>query len=487
MKLLQYSAEHIASAVRSGEVSAVEVLDEVVERIRAVEPRVNAFITLTNDRAYEKARDVDRRVREGLKVGRLAGVVVAVKDNICVMGVETTCGSKILKGYFPSYNATVVERLEMEDAVLIGKTNMDEFAMGSTTEFSAYKTTRNPYDLERVPGGSSGGSAAAVASGEAIIALGSDTGGSIRCPAAFCGVVGLKPTYGLVSRYGLIAYANSLEQIGPIARNVRDCALALSVIAGYDPRDSTSLMVQPGDYLGELNTPCNLKGLRIGVVREFLGEGVQKGVASRVLDAVHSLEELGASVGEVSLKSLEYALAAYYVIAMSEASSNLARYDGLRYGFRASDQGLNWTRAYAKNRRLGFGEEVKRRIILGTFALSAGYYEAYYLKALKVRTLILNDFQKAFKEFDVLAGPSMPTVAFKIGEKIEDPLELYMCDVNTVPANLAGLPAISIPCGLSEGLPVGLQLIAPPMEESLLFKVSYAYESLSRWSFTLKP
>ena len=487
MKLLHLSAEQVASAVKNGEISAVELLDEVIERIKVVEPKINAFITITEDRAYEKAKDIDRRVKRGFKVGRLAGVVVAVKDVICVKGVETTCGSKILKGYIPSYNATVVEKLDAEDAVIIGKTNMDEFAMGSTTEFSAYKVTRNPYDLERVPGGSSGGSAAAVASGEAFLALGSDTGGSIRCPAAFCGVVGLKPTYGLVSRYGLIAYANSLEQIGPIARNVRDCALSLSVIAGHDPRDSTSLIIQPKDYLEELNAPCDLKGVRIGVIKEFMGEGVQKGVASKVLDAIYSLEELGASVGEISLKSLEYALAAYYVIAMSEASSNLARYDGLRYGFRAPDQGLNWSRAYAKNRSLGFGEEVKRRIILGTFALSAGYYEAYYLKALKVRTLILMDFQKAFKEFDILAGPSMPMVAFKIGEKIKDPLELYMCDINTVPANLAGLPAISIPCGLSEGLPVGLQLIAPPLEESRLFRVSYSYESLGKWSFTLKP
>lgn len=487
MRLPYDSAESIASAVRNGEVSAVELLDVIVERVKVVEPKINAFITLAEDKAYEKAKDIDRRVRKGLKVGRLAGVVLAVKDNICVKSIETTCGSKILKGYFPSYNATVVEKLDVEDAVIIGKTNMDEFAMGSTTEFSAYGTTRNPYDLERVPGGSSGGSAAAVASGEALLALGSDTGGSIRCPAAFCGVVGLKPTYGLVSRYGLIAYANSLEQIGPIARNVRDCALSLSVIAGYDPRDSTSLMIQSKDYLGELNASCDLKGVRVGIIREFLGEGVQESVASKVLDAVYSLEGLGASIGEISLKSLEYALAAYYVIAMSEASSNLARYDGLRYGLRVSDQGLNWSRAYAKNRRLGFGEEVKRRIILGTFALSAGYYEAYYLKALKVRTLVLMDFQRAFKEFDVLAGPSMPTVAFRIGEKIEDPLELYMCDVNTVPANLAGLPAISIPCGSSEGLPVGLQLIAPPLEESRLFKVSHSYESLGKWSFTLKP
>ncbi len=487
MRLLHSSAERIASAVRSGEISTVELLDEVFERIRAVEPKINAFITLIEDKAYEKAKDIDQRVRKGLKVGRLAGVAVAVKDNICVKDVEATCGSKILKGYFPSYNATVIEKLDMEDAIIVGKTNMDEFAMGSTTEFSAYKITRNPYDLDRVPGGSSGGSAAAVVSGEAFLALGSDTGGSIRCPAAFCGIVGLKPTYGLVSRYGLIAYANSLEQIGPIARNVRDCALLLSVIVGHDPKDSTSLMIQPKDYLEDLNTPCDLKGVRIGIIKEFLAEGVQEGVASRVLDAIYSLEELGASIGEISLGSLKYALAAYYVIAMSEASSNLARYDGLRYGLRVSDQGLNWSRAYAKNRRLGFGEEVKRRIILGTFALSAGYYEAYYLKALKVRTLVLMDFQRAFKEFDVLAGPSMPTVAFKIGEKIKDPLELYMCDVNTVPANLAGLPAISIPCGLSEGLPVGLQLIAPPMEESRLLKVSHSYESLGKWSFTLKP
>ena len=487
MNPLLYPAEKVASAVRNGELSALDYLEAVLERLKRVEPKLNAFITVTEELARRRAENIDRRVEKGLKVGKLAGVVVAVKDNICVKGVETTCGSRILKGYRPSYNATVVERLMAEDAVIIGKTNMDEFAMGSSTEFSAYGPTRNPWDLERVPGGSSGGSGAAVASGEATLALGSDTGGSVRCPAAFCGVVGLKPTYGLVSRYGLVAYANSLEQIGPMARNVRDCALLLSVIAGYDPRDSTSLEVRPRDYQTSLVDSSELGKIRIGVVREFMGEGVQEGVRERVWDAVQSLESLGARVGEVSLKSLDYALAAYYIIAMSEASSNLARYDGLRYGFRSSDQGLDWNRAYAKTRRMGFGEEVKRRIILGTFALSAGYYEAYYLKALKVRTLIRMEFEKAFKEFDVLVGPSMPMTAFKIGEKIEDPLELYMCDINTVPANLVGIPAISVPCGLSDGLPVGLQVMAPPLREDLVFKVAYAYERTGKWMFQLKP
>ncbi|MCD6444580.1 Asp-tRNA(Asn)/Glu-tRNA(Gln) amidotransferase subunit GatA [Candidatus Bathyarchaeota archaeon] len=487
MNPLLYPAEKVASAVRNGELSALDYLEAVLERLKHVEPKLNAFITVTEELARRKAENIDRRVEKGLKVGKLAGVVVAVKDNICVKGVETTCGSRILKGYRPSYNATVVERLMAEDAVIIGKTNMDEFAMGSSTEFSAYGPTRNPWDLERVPGGSSGGSGAAVASGEATLALGSDTGGSVRCPAAFCGVVGLKPTYGLVSRYGLVAYANSLEQIGPMARNVGDCALLLSVIAGYDPRDSTSLKVQPMDYQTKLTDPPELEKLRIGVIKEFMGEGVQEGVRERVWNAVQSLENLGAQVGEVSLKSLDYALAAYYIIAMSEASSNLARYDGLRYGFRSSDQGLDWNRAYAKTRRMGFGEEVKRRIILGTFALSAGYYEAYYLKALKVRTLIRMEFEKAFKKFDVLVGPSMPMTAFKIGEKIEDPLELYMCDINTVPANLVGIPAISVPCELSDGLPVGLQVMAPPLREDLVFKVAYAYERTGKWMFQLKP
>lgn len=486
MNPLLYSAEQVASAVKTGELSALDYLELVLERARLVEPKLNSFITLTEDLARSKAEEIDRRVLKGVKVGRLAGVVVAVKDNICIEGVETTCGSRILKGYKPSYTATVVRRLEAEDAVIIGKTNMDEFAMGSSTEFSAYGPTRNPWDLDKVPGGSSGGSAAAVASGEALLSLGSDTGGSVRCPAAFCGVVGLKPTYGLVSRYGLVAYANSLEQIGPMARTVEDCALLFSVIAGHDPNDSTSLKVQPEDCLRGLNE-LDLRGVHIGVIREFMGEGVQRGVAETVWNAIQSLEELGASVGEVSIRGLDYALAAYYVIAMSEASSNLARYDGLRYGFRSKDQGLDWDRAYAKTRRLGFGEEVKRRIILGTFALSAGYYKAYYLKALKVRTLVRMEFKRAFKRFNILAGPSMPMTAFKLGEKIENPLELYMCDVNTVPANLAGVPAISIPCGLSDGLPVGLQLIAPPLREDLIFKVAHAYEGLGEWRFELKP
>ncbi|HDN63027.1 MAG TPA: Asp-tRNA(Asn)/Glu-tRNA(Gln) amidotransferase subunit GatA, partial [Candidatus Bathyarchaeota archaeon] len=390
-------------------------------------------------------------------------------------GVRTTCSSRILANFKPVYNATVIERLEREGAVIIGKTNMDEFAMGVSTETSYFGPTRNPWDLTRVPGGSSGGSAAAVAAGEATVALGSDTGGSIRCPASFCSIVGLKPTYGSVSRYGLIAYANSLEQIGPMARDVYDCALLFSVIAGHDPKDSTSVNLKPKDYTVFLRE--EVKGVKIGVPKEFFGEGTQKVVEETVWKAVHKLEDLGAEYDTCSLPSLEYALAAYYIIAMSEASSNLARYDGLRYGYSEEFTDTDWFTYIAKVRRNGFGPEVRRRIILGTFTLSSGYYNRYYLKALKVRTLIRMDFEKAFKRFDVLAAPTMPTPPFKLGEKIENPLELYMCDIDTVPANLAGLPSISIPCGFTtSGLPVGLQLIAPPFREDLLFRVAYAFE-----------
>ncbi|MEM2914214.1 MAG: Asp-tRNA(Asn)/Glu-tRNA(Gln) amidotransferase subunit GatA, partial [Candidatus Bathyarchaeia archaeon] len=361
-----------------------------------------------------------------------------------------------------------------EDAVIIGKTNMDEFAMGSTTETSYFGPTRNPWDLTKVPGGSSGGSAAAVMAGEATIALGSDTGGSIRCPASYCSVIGLKPTYGLVSRYGLIAYANSLEQIGPLAKATFDCALLLSIIGGYDPKDSTSVDISLDDYSGMLTD--DLKGLRLGIPREFFSEGVNDSVKKHVWSAIHLLEGLGATYEEVSLPSLEYALAAYYIVAMSEASSNLARYDGLRYGYRVEHDDGDWAAVYAKNRRIGFGTEVRRRIILGTYALSAGYYEQYYLKALKVRTVIRRDFDEAFKKFDVLIGPTMPLPPFDVGEKIEDPLTLYMCDILTVPANLTGCPAISIPCGFSNNLPIGLQIISKPFREDIILQVAYTFE-----------
>lgn len=446
----------------------------MIERIRKEEPRIHAYIT-TPDDALSRARDIDAKVRSGKPVGRLCGLTVAVKDNICVNGLKTTCASRILEDFVPPYDATVVERLQREDALIVGKSNLDEFAMGSSTEFSHFGATRNPVDTKRVPGGSSGGSAAAVRAGEADLALGSDTGGSIRCPASFCGVVGLKPTYGRVSRYGLIAYANSLEQIGPIAGNVQDCALLFSAIAGYDSRDSTSTNIETKDYASEL--AGGVSGLKVGVPKEFFGEGNQPGVTKSVWKAIEKLESLGATYREIPLKSLEFALASYYIIAMSEASSNLARFDGLRYGYRAPDQSQDWATAYSKTRRAGFGPEVRRRIILGTYALSAGYYEEYYLKALKVRTLIRRDFARALKEFNVLVGPTMPLVAFKIGEKVKDPLQMYLTDIDTVPANLAGLPAISVPCGEHQGLPVGMQIIGPPFQEAEILRVAHAYEN----------
>ncbi|MEM2400487.1 MAG: Asp-tRNA(Asn)/Glu-tRNA(Gln) amidotransferase subunit GatA, partial [Candidatus Bathyarchaeia archaeon] len=424
--------------------------------------------------ALEKAREIDGRIRRGERVGVLAGVAVAIKDNICTLGIRTTCASRILENFIPPYDATVVERLKREDAIIIGKTNMDEFAMGSTTETSYFGPTRNPWDLSKVPGGSSGGSAAALTVDEATLALGSDTGGSIRCPASYCSVIGLKPTYGLVSRYGLIAYANSLEQIGPLAKSTLDCALLLSVIGGYDPRDSTSLRVSAEGYASGLTD--DVRGLKIGLIKEFFGEGVEESVKRHVWRAIHTLEDLGAIYDECSLPSLEYALAAYYIIAMSEASSNLARFDGIRYGFRVEHDDADWSRIYAKNRSMGFGAEVKRRIMLGTFALSAGYYEQYYLKALKIRTIIRREFEAALKRFDVLIGPTMPLPPFNIGEKIQDPLTLYMCDILTVPANLTGYPAISIPCGFEGNLPIGLQAISGPLQESTLLRISLALE-----------
>ena len=469
------SAREIVSRVKSGELKVTEIVESTFDRVSKTEDRLNCYVTILREEALKSARLLDESASKGKVHGRLFGVPVAVKDNICTKGVRTTCSSRILANFKPVYNATVIERLEREGAVIIGKTNMDEFAMGVSTETSYFGPTRNPWDLTRVPGGSSGGSAAAVAAGEATVALGSDTGGSIRCPASFCSIVGLKPTYGSVSRYGLIAYANSLEQIGPMARDVYDCALLFSVIAGHDPRDSTSVNLKPKDYTVFLRE--EVKGVKIGVPKEFFGEGTQKVVEETVWKAVHKLEDLGAEYDTCSLPSLEYALAAYYIIAMSEASSNLARYDGLRYGYSEEFTDTDWFTYIAKVRRNGFGPEVRRRIILGTFTLSSGYYNRYYLKALKVRTLIRRDFEKAFKRFDVLAAPTMPTPPFKLGEKIENPLELYMCDIDTVPANLAGLPSISIPCGFTtSGLPVGLQLIAPPFREDLLLRVAYAFE-----------
>ena len=447
--------------------SAEEYLCRLFEKIE--KSSLNAFTTLAREGAIDQARKFDKNPGQGL----LAGVPIAIKECISTRGIETNCSSRILQGYIPPYDAHVVERLKAEGAIIMGKTNMDEFAMGTSTETSAFGPTRNPWDRTCVPGGSSGGSAACVAGNEAPCALGSDTGGSVRCPASFCGIVGLKPTYGLVSRFGLVAYANSLEQIGPLTHTVEDTALLMEIIAGHDQRDTTS--AEKGSYLPGLKE--GVSGLKIGIPKEYFGEGVDKEVEKAVWDAVSVLENLGAKWQEVSLPHTRYALAAYYVIAMSEASSNLARFDGLRYGLRQEGEDKDWHTTFSEIRRQGFGPEVKRRILLGTYALSAGYYGRYYLKALKVRTLIKEDFLRAFKDVDLLASPTMPIPAFKIGERINDPLSLYMADVFTVPINLAGVPAVSVPCGFAGRLPIGLQLMGPHFGEAAVLRAAHAFEA----------
>jgi aspartyl-tRNA(Asn)/glutamyl-tRNA(Gln) amidotransferase subunit A len=470
------TAAEIARRVRAREVSAVEVAREHLDRIARREPAVDAFLLLTPERALARAAAVDAAVAAGEPRLPLAGVPVAIKDLLDIEGVPTTCGSRILEGYRPPFTATVVERLEAAGAVVVGKTNMDEFAMGSSNENSAYKPTRNPWDASRVPGGSSGGSAAAVAAGMVPLALGSDTGGSIRQPAALCGVVGLKPTYGRVSRYGLVAFASSLDQIGPLTRTVEDAALAASVLFGRDEHDATSADVDVPDFSASLGGGA--KGLRIGVPWSFLGEGVDPRVLAAFREALKAFESAGARVVEVSLPHAGHAIATYYIVATAEASSNLARYDGVRYGLRV-DAGRDLRETYGRTRDRGFGPEVKRRIILGTFALSSGYYDAYYLRAQKVRTLIRRDFEQALAACDVVAMPTAPSPAFRFGEKTADPLEMYLADVFTVPANLAGIPGLSVPCGLADGLPVGLQLLARPFDESMLFRAGHAYQQMT--------
>ena len=455
---------------RVEEASAEDVVAEHLEQIR--KSKFNTFITVAEDQSLERARLIDSgELKSG---GRLSGVPIAIKDNMSTTGILTTCASHILDGYIPPYDATVVERLYNEGAIVIGKTNMDEFAMGTSTESSYYGPTRNPHNPDCVPGGSSGGSAATVAAGEVAISLGSDTGGSVRCPASFCGVVGLKPTYGAVSRYGLISYANSLEQIGPIASNVEDVAFLYSIIAGYDPKDSTSVEVDT-----EIGIDCDVKGLTIGVPAQYFGEGIDPAVESAVWDGIHRLEGEGATYSEVDMPHTDYALAAYYIIAMSEASSNLARFDGMRYGLRTEDK--DWSTTYSEIRALGFGEEVKRRIILGTFSLSTGYHDKYYLKALQVRTLVKQDFDRAFKDVDVLIAPTMPMPAFRIGELV-DPLSQYLADVNTVPINLAGVPSVSVPCGSTDGLPIGMQIIGRYFDEPRILGVAAAVERSLQYS-----
>jgi aspartyl-tRNA(Asn)/glutamyl-tRNA(Gln) amidotransferase subunit A len=468
-----------------GELTAEVIAQAFLTAVQQREPLLHSFLHIDADDVLRQARAVDAKRRAGQAVGPLAGIPVAIKDNICTRGVRTTCASKILANFVPPYDAHVIERLRAADAVLFGKTNLDEFAMGSSTENSAFEQTRNPWDPQRIPGGSSGGSAAAVAGGQVPLALGSDTGGSIRQPAALCGIVGLKPTYGRVSRYGLIAYASSLDQIGPMAHTVADCARLLQVIAGHDPRDSTSAPLPVPDYLDRLDEP--VQPLRIGVPREFFDQGLDPQVDSLVRHALSTYEKLGAQLVDISLPHSPYALAAYYIVAPAEASSNLARYDGMHYGYR-TPQKSDLIHTYARSRGQAFGHEVQRRIMIGTYVLSSGYKEAYYRKALKVRRLIKQDYDLAFKRCDVIAGPTSPTAAFRIGEKVADPLAMYLSDVYTVGCNLAGLPGLSLPCGFTqEGLPVGLQLLGPPFSEELLLRTARMYEAATDWHTRRPP
>jgi aspartyl-tRNA(Asn)/glutamyl-tRNA(Gln) amidotransferase subunit A len=456
----------------------------VLARIRAVDGRVKAYVSVTDELALQQAVAADARLARG-DAAPLTGIPVCVKDVICTKGIRTTCGSRMLENFVPPYDAFVARRLLDAGAVIVGKANMDEFAMGSSTENSAFFPTRNPWNLERVPGGSSGGSAAATAAGECIVALGSDTGGSIRQPAALCGVVGLKPTYGRVSRYGLVAFASSLDQIGPLTRDVEDAALVLSSVGGYDTCDSTSANLEMPDFSRSLQP--DLKGMRIGVPREYLPEAMDASVRQVIEEAVRVMESLGASVDrDVSLPTTPYALAVYYIIAPSEAMANLARYDGVKYGYSYQEGEGMWDNM-EKTRQHGFGDEVKRRIMLGTFALSAGYYDAYYLKAQKVRTLIRREFDAAFEKYDALVTPVSPTPAFRIGEKVDDPYAMYLSDIFTLPINIAGIPGMSVPAGFSEGLPVGLQVLAKPFDEASLFRVAYAYERATTWHDARPP
>ena len=478
MQLYELTAHEIAEKLAAREVSAREVTDAVLDRIGDIEGHVKAYVTVTEAVAQAQADAVDAARSRGETLSPLAGIPLALKDNLCTLGIETTCSSKILRGFLPPYSATVVDKLQAAGSVFVGKANLDEFAMGSSTENSAFGTSHNPWDLETVPGGSSGGSTAAVAAGEAFWALGSDTGGSIRQPAAFCGVVGLKPTYGRVSRYGLIAFASSLDQIGPITKDVHDAALLMNVLSGHDPMDSTSIDQRVPDYTKSLTR--DVKGLRIGVPKEYFGEGIAPAVVSAVRTAIAQLVSMGATAEEISLPHTEYALPTYYIIAPAEASSNLARYDGVRFGHRTA-RATNHVDLFEKTREEGFGPEVKQRIMIGTYALSAGYYDAFYVKAQQVRTLIKQDFDKAFEHCDVILTPTAPTVAFGIGA-VSDPLVMKQNDILTIPANMAGIPAISLPCGFSNGLPIGLQIMAPAFGEEVLFRAAYAYEQANEWS-----
>jgi len=473
MSLFDQKMADLQELLHKKEISVTDLVKESYNRIKDVDEKVQAFLTLDEDNALSQASALDDKLVNGEHSGSLFGMPIGIKDNIVTKNLRTTCSSRILENFQPIYNATVMDKLQAAGAITIGKLNMDEFAMGSSTENSYYQKTKNPWNLETVPGGSSGGSAASVAAGEVFFSLGSDTGGSIRQPAAFCGVVGLKPTYGRISRFGLVAFASSLDQIGPITRTVEDNAFLLNAISGLDPMDSTSANVAVPDFTKGLTG--DIEGMKIAVPKEYLAEGVSEDVRQSVLDALKVLEKLGATWEEVSLPHSKYALATYYLLSSSEASANLSRFDGVRYGYR-TDNAETLIELYKRSRAEGFGDEVKRRIMLGTFALSSGYYDAYYKKAQKVRTLIKKDFEDVFEKYDVIVGPTTPTPAFKLGEKVDDPLTMYANDILTIPVNLAGVPGISVPCGFSNGLPLGLQIIGKHFDEASVYKVAYAFE-----------
>ena len=478
MEFSNYKAHELKEIIAKKEASVEEVTKAHLDKIEEVDSKVEAFLYVAKEEALNDAKALDDKLAKGEELGILGGVPLGIKDNISVKGMQNTCASKILEGYISPYDATVSEKVKAEGGVILGKLNMDEFAMGSSTENSAFKITKNPFDLERVPGGSSGGSAAAVAAKEIPISLGTDTGGSVRQPASFCGIVGLKPTYGRVSRSGVVAYGSTLDQVGTLGRDVKDCALLTQAIAGTDHRDFTTANVSVPNYLDSLNT--NIKGKKIAVPSEFFKEGLDQDVKNAVYDALKIFEANGAEVKEVSLPLADYAIAAYYLVACAEASSNLARFDGVRFGHR-TEKPEDSVDLYFKSRSEGFGKEVKKRIMLGTYALSAGYYDAYYKKALKVRNLIKGDFDKIFKEFDAIISPTAPTPAYKIGEKTANALEMYLGDIYTVPVNIAGIPAISLPCGLSNGLPVGMQIMGNYFREDILFNLAYSYEQSTNW------
>jgi aspartyl-tRNA(Asn)/glutamyl-tRNA(Gln) amidotransferase subunit A len=478
-ELHQLTIHEAHELLKQRKISSTELTKSVLKRLAEVEGKVHACVTIVEDFALQEAEKVDECIRTGHAITPLTGIPVLIKDVMCTRGIRTTCSSKMLENFIPPYDATVIEKLKARKAVIVGKTNMDEFAMGSSTEHSAFFPTHNPWDLSRVPGGSSGGSAAGVAADETIYALGSDTGGSVRQPAALCSVVGLKPTYGRVSRFGLVAFASSLDQIGPLTKDVTDCALVMNAVAGHDPKDSTSVSYPVPDYTQQLIP--DIKGLRIGIPKEYFVEGMQGEVRAALQAAISRLQEMGAEIDwEVSLPHTKYALAIYYILAPSEASANLARYDGVKYGF-SERNAASVIEATERTRQFGFGTEVKRRIMLGTYALSAGYYDAYYVKAQKVRTLIKREFDQVFEEYDALVTPTSPIVPFKLGEKLEDPMQMYLSDICTLPMNIAGIPAISIPAGFADNLPIGMQIIGKPFSEQTLLRIAFAYEQATDW------